>query len=318
MRWVLILVFAGSLLASATAAGRPIDPRGIDADCTRTSVGFSALPDLGTGTYRRYEGGLYPNGANTPPQAYLAQGIEARDRVHPIDGRIVLLSIGMSNTTQEYSRFKLYADQDPSKSSAVTIVDGAQGGQDAERIRDPAAPFWQVVDQRLAAAGATPAQVQAVWLKEAIAGENRAFPADALRLEDDLLAIIDILRARFSNLELVYLSSRIYAGYATTTLNPEPYAYQSSFAVKWTIEDRIKAEPNRPWLGWGPYLWTDGLRGRADGLVWRCSDVGADGTHPSSDGVHTVAKLLLRFFKGDVTTRAWFLRGGGLSAFTAR
>ena len=43
-----------------------------------------------------------------------------------------------------------------------------------------------------------------------------------------------------------------------------------------------------PWLGWGPYLWTDGLLGRSDGLVWSCDDVEADGTHPSKTGVQKV------------------------------
>jgi hypothetical protein len=237
--------------------------------------------------------------------------------VHPIDGRIVLLSIGMSNTTQEYSRFKMYADLEPVRNPVVKLVDGAQGGQDAERIRDPNAQFWKVVDQRLAAAQVTREQVQAVWLKEAIAGENRAFPADALRLKDDLLAIVDILRDRFANLQLVYLSSRTYAGYASTNLNPEPYAYQSSFAVKWTIQERIDGAETRPWLGWGPYLWTDGLRGRSDGLVWLCSDTESDGTHPSPSGREKVAKLLVHFFEENETATPWFL-GPGLSAFTAR
>src|SRR5918992_184576 len=66
-------------------------------------------------------------------------------QVHPLNakgqpdpnGRIVLLSIGMSNTTQEFSRFKQMADADPDKNPRVTIVDGAQGGQDATAIRNP-------------------------------------------------------------------------------------------------------------------------------------------------------------------------------------
>ena len=61
----------------------------------------------------------------------------------------------------------------------MTIVDGAQGGQDAEIIKNSNAPYWTIVDQRLSNAGTSPQQVQAAWLKEAIADENRAFPADA-------------------------------------------------------------------------------------------------------------------------------------------
>jgi hypothetical protein len=309
MRRVLLLLFLGALLASATATARAPTPDRIQANCDRTSVGFDALPDLGQGTHRGYQGGLYPGGLNEPPAAYRKQGLAAAGRVHPIDGKIVLLSIGMSNTTQEYSRFKMYADLESVRNPAVVIVDGAQGGQDAQRIRNPKAPYWQYVDQRLAGAQATRAQVQAVWLKQAIAGENRVFPADAVGLQGALRDIIGILRDRFVNLELVYLSSRIYAGYASTNLNPEPYAYQSSFAVKWAIQERIDGAETRPWLGWGPYLWTDGLNGRRmDGVVWLCSDTTSDGTHPSTSGREKVAKLLWHFFEEDETATPWFLR----------
>jgi hypothetical protein len=259
-------------------------------------------------TYHGYRGGLYAKGVNAPPRAYLKKGLAAAKRVHPIDGRIVLLSIGMSNATQEFSTFKRYADLNSAKASDVTIVDGAQGGQDAEIVKDPQARYWSVVDQRLAAAGATSAQVQAVWVKEAIAQENEPFPRDAHRLQSDLRAIVANLHARFPNLQLVYLSSRTYAGYATTSLNPEPFAYDSGFAVKWLVAQREKGKIGGPWLGWGPYLWTNGTRGRKDGLVWTCADVRPnDGTHPSLTGQLKVAALLWHFFTTDPTAKSWFV-----------
>jgi hypothetical protein len=127
------------------------------------------------------------------------------------------------------------------------------------------------------------------------------------------------LKARYPNLRLAYLSSRIYAGYATTALNAEPYAYESAFAVRWLIQAQIKGDPRlnylpergevkAPLLLWGPYLWGDGVRPRkADGLVWRREDLGPDGTHPSDSGRQKVAELLLAFFKTDPTARPWFL-----------
>jgi hypothetical protein len=285
-------------------------------DCARTSVGFTPLSDLGAGTYKGYEGGLYPLGSNQPPLDYRWMGRSRSGSVQPLsreglpdpNGRIVLLSIGMSNTTQEYQAFKQLADADPDKNPRVAIVDGAQGGQDAETIRNPNAPFWTNVEQRLAAAGVTANQVQAVWLKEAMAGETRRFPADAERLRDALRDIVGIMRTRYPNLQIVYLSSRIYAGYATTNLNPEPVAYQSGFAVKWLIEEEIVGMGDRPWLAWGPYLWADGLVPRSDGLTWLCSDFANDGTHPSQSGRQKVAQMLLSFFKTNETARVWFLR----------
>jgi hypothetical protein len=283
-------------------------------NCAGTSTGLTALSDLGQRRYHGFVGGLYPGASNRPPTAYAREGRSRAARVVPRDatgapsgaGRIVLLSVGMSNASAEFSQFQMQAAGDPRKSARVTLVDGAQGGADADRVANPAGQYWNVVDQRLRAAGATDAQVQAVWLKEAIAGEREPFPGDVQHLRRDLRAIVDIARRRFPNLQLVYLASRTYAGYATTPLNPEPFAYQSGFAVRWVIADRIARRLRGPWVGWGPYLWTNGLRGRRDGLKWTCADVAADGTHPSASGRAKVAGLLLRFFEHDPTARSWF------------
>jgi hypothetical protein len=162
-------------------------------------------------------------------------------------------------------------------------------------------------------------QVQVVWLKEANVGPTQAFPYEAKRLEKDLENIIHILKDKFPNLKLLYLSSRIYAGYATGPLNPEPFAYESGFAVKWLIERQLQGAPSlnwnpdlgdvkSPWLSWGPYLWADGLNPRSDGLTWESDDFANDGTHPSEKGKLKVAQMLLDFFKTDETTKGWFLR----------
>ena len=103
--------------------------------------------------------------------------------------------------------------------------------------------YWTTVDERLRAAGVTRAQVQAAWIKEADAGPTQGFPAYARTLQGELERIVSLMHARFSNLKLVYLSSRTYGGYARTPLNPEPYAYESGFAVKWLIEQQLRGDP---------------------------------------------------------------------------
>lgn len=295
----LVLLAGSTPVASAPA--RPL------ADCARTSTGLVPLNELKTKRYRTFQGGLYPNGKNAPSTAYLAKGIAAAKRVK---GRAVLLSIGMSNTTQEFSTFIELASNQPDVNPNLVIVDGAQGGQDAVRISDPSGPFWRNVDERLARASVTRNDVRVVWLKEAIARPSETFPADAKRLQTRLRTIAGILDRRFANLELVYVSSRIYAGYATTPLNPEPYAYQSGFAVKWLVADRIAGRIKGPWIGWGPYLWADGERARADGLRWSCADLRQDGTHPSETGRAKVAERLLRFLRTSPTAKPWFVRSG--------
>lgn len=293
----------------------------------RQSTGLVPLTGLGQGSYKGTEGGLYPGGRNTPPEPHLQAGLELARRIEPLDaeggptreGKIVLLSIGMSNTTQEFRVFKELADADPAKNPRVLIVDGAQGGQSAEVTADSAAPFWEVIDKRLAEAGATPKQVQAAWIKQAIQRPSRPFPEDVKVLQNHLVTNLHIMARRFPNLKIAYLSSRIYAGYAETSLNPEPHAYESGFAVKWLIADQIAGKPElnydpgngpsrAPWLAWGPYLWADGVKGRRDGLAYLREDLAGDGTHPSASGREKVAKVLLEFMKSDPTARLWFLR----------
>jgi len=70
--------------------------------------------------------------------------------VDDADGRTVLLSIGMSNTTQEFSAFKQVADRDPEKHPRLVIVDGAQGGATASAIVQNGVSYWAEVDRRLA------------------------------------------------------------------------------------------------------------------------------------------------------------------------
>jgi len=277
------------------------------ANCTQTSVAMKPLTDLGTAKYHGYHGGLYANGKNAPPKTYLNTGLARAQSVKPIDGKIVLLSIGMSNAEMEWGAFMHFAAASPRMSRRVTLVDGAVPGWDAPAIANPDAQYWWLVAARLRQAGVTARQVQAIWLKEAIADPTGPFPADALRLRTALRSIVSILRARFPNLRLVYVSSRSYGGYASSRLNPEPYAYESGFAVKWLVEDAIAGRIRGPWVGWGPYLWTDGTRGRDDGLVWTCGDVRAtDGTHLSPSGLQKISGLLLRFFTSDPTAHRWF------------
>ena len=85
-------------------------------------------------------------------------------------------------------------------------------------------------------------QVQVAWVKVARADPIVSLPAadaDAYLLLMDLGNIMRTLKTRYPNLQQVFLSSRIYGGYATIPLNPEPYAYETGFAVKWLIQAQI-------------------------------------------------------------------------------
>ncbi len=303
------------------------------------------LNDLGNGKYLgQFEGGLYEHGASVPPADHEAAGLAGAALVRPLDvagkpaptGKIVMISVGMSNTTQEFCAagnpapctswsFVGQAVADPKVNhSTLVLVNGARGGQTASTFESPTAPNWDNVKTNLTTAGLTEAQVQVAWIKQANAGPRTSLPAsdaDAYRLVTQLGNIARALKVRYPNIRLAYFSSRIYAGYASTTLNPEPYAYESAFAVKWLIQAQVEQERSgkidavagdlgasaAPWLAWGPYLWADGLNPRSDGLTWTRSELESDGTHPAQSAEQKVGSLLLSFFKSEPTAKSWFV-----------
>jgi hypothetical protein len=289
------------------------------------------LTDLGTDTYQGHTGGLYGNGKNERPAAHEAAGLALAKQVQPLDnegkpspnGKIVIMSVGMSNTGQMSQGFQRHFQADTDHNRAVVFVNGAQGGMTAFAIQDPktgsGATYWAEVDNRLQKAGVSRAQVQVVWIKQADARPQEGFPAYAKKLKAELAKIVQLLPARFPNVKQVYLSSRTYGGYASTPLNPEPYAYEGGLSVRWLIEQQItgdaelrfdlkKGPMKAPWLSWGPYLWANGSNKRSDGFSYVREDFSSDdGTHLSPAGVDKVGRLMLQFFKSDTTTRPWFV-----------
>jgi hypothetical protein len=296
------------------------------------SSGLVALPDLGAGKYHGFEGGLYAGGKNQRPAAHEQVGISRARQIQPLSadgqpgaaGKIVLLSIGMSNTVQAFDGFMRVAEHDSDVNPQLVIVNGAEGGVTARAMHDAddqgtGTRYWMSIDAKLRARGVTAAQVQAIWIKQADADPASGFPAYAQTLQRELGDIVRIAAKRFPNLKVAYLSSRTYGGFATSPLNPEPYAYESGFAVKWLIEQQLSGDPslnfdaakgvaNAPWLSWGPYLWANPVSGAPTEMPMAPGDFAQDGTHESASGQAKVGRLLLEFFKSDSTTRPWFVR----------
>lgn len=289
----------------------------------------SATPliDFGTSTYRGFKGGLYPDGTNQRTSSHHIAGVSIAQSVKPLNttgtvdetnGKVVWLSIGMSNTTQETQEFLTLMQTFSNKNPKLNLVDGAVGGEDINSINNPAANYWNTVNSRLVNVGFSPAQVQVIWFKEAEAqpaDTSFATYPDALKIK--YKAVMQILKSKFPNLKLCYLSDRIYAGYATSKLNPEPFAWYTGWTVKRVIADQISGDlalnyagsnASAAWLSWGPYLWAKGASLRSDGLSWQPADYQSDGTHPSTSGRKKVAQMLLQFFSSDETTKPWFLK----------
>jgi len=265
---------------------RAIDARrgkeGKTAEGGREQTGFKPLCDMSADDrYQGQDGGLYGGGKNSPPEAHRRAAEAELARIQPLgpdgqpspDGRVVLISISMSNATQEFSTFKRIADADGAKSPKLTIIDWAQGGQAMAEWASPKAQPWTVAERLIANARCTPQQVQVAWIKLANKGPRGSLEEHGRKLQRDTLAVIQIAKQRFPNLRIAYLASRIYGGYSTGSLNPEPYAYESAFVVRWLIQDQIqgdaelsytaeKGAAKAPLLLWGPYLWADGTKPR--------------------------------------------------------
>ncbi len=296
------------------------------------SVGMP-LTELGSNEYIRmdgrstgYSGGLYPNGSNLRPPQHEAAGLVLSRQIQPLamdgqvdeeGGRILLISIGMSNTASEFEAFIRLVQRQPAINPQLVLINGALPNQIAERWANPEGIAWQELDRKITAFGFSSQQVQVAWVKLTNTGGGD-FPQKAMALQADLQTIVQNLREKFPNLKLVFLSSRTRSYTYGRGLSPEPLAYETGFAVKWLIEKQIQGHPDlnfdpdqgevkAVYLSWGPYLWADGENPREDGFLWLPSDLTSDCTHPSPAGADKIGQELWDFFSTDSITRDWFL-----------
>jgi len=300
-------------------------------DVTGTQTLMEGLDVLGPNTYEGTKGGLYPGGSNKTPAAHLSYGIGLGQQIQPLDangaadpnGKEVLLIVGESIVFLEGEYLAQDGNADPAKNPSVVVVNGGQGGATLGYLKDAQNAYWTtMLTYLLPNYGVTAEQVVAVWIEPVNGIHSGTFPSDVSQFQNNIEQVMQTLQILFPNIKIVYLSSRYYAGYSNgvVTDNPEPYAYETGFAVKWAIQDqlnglkRLNYDPTKgpvlaPWMEWGPYYWSNGLVvPNTEGLVWPCEDLKYDGTHPNhASGKEKVANQVLNFLKADPTATPWFL-----------
>ena len=301
------------------------------------------LNDLGTAPYAYgYYGGLWENGSNIIPADHLAAGMQQASMIQPLDergrpssdGKIGLLVAGFGETQQIADAFISMIAGDPRvRHESLAVANAARAGIDASAWQMAIQPVFSFIRSSvLPAAGLTEKQVQAAWIEMVDDFPYHPLPpqdADAYRLKGSIAQTLRVLKQLYPNLRVAYLSSRVYGGYATTSWNPEPYAYESAFSVRWVVVGQVltirNGEPYwdtrigdisyerglAPWVAWGPYLWADGTNPRSDGLTWQRDDFDADGESLSDQGAQKGARLLLDFFLREPTA-GWFRSPIGL------
>jgi hypothetical protein len=301
------------------------------------------LTDQVNGNYLGFPLGLY-NGSNTMPAAHDNTGRVMARRIKKLNtagqssatGKIILLSVGMSGAAQEWCgkhtlgvNCTSWSAQgsmmlDATRTSSVVVFNGADGAQVTDDWATPQAANYPRVAGLLANNGYSEKQVQVIWVKLANRNPTISLPspqADAYAMERSLGNVMRTLKIRYPNLKQVFITARIYGGYVTTPVNPEPWAYETGFAVKWLIDAQIRqmatgvidAESGNldyrtvaPWIAWAPYMWADGTTPRADGLTWPRSDFEIDGMHASTSGETKVAGMVRTFFQTSVHTSCWY------------
>jgi hypothetical protein len=228
--------------------------------------------------------------------------------------------------------------------SACPLAKGGLLDNQYDRVRDSVLATATTAPSAPPGCGGPPAtpcltekQVQVLWIKNAnprpgveneralcdatVSGCVNDIGTEAVNYEAQLAQTIRAAKSRYPNLKQVFLSTRIYAGYALDGLNPEPYAYEYGYSAKWLVQaqvlqirngtiDPVAGDLNysngtAAWTAWGTYLWADGLIPRSDNLIWVQSDFGLDGTHPDSQGVTKVVNLLMNFYTTSPFT-PWF------------
>ena len=103
------------------------------------------LTELGKGKYQGFEGGLYPDGKNERPAGHEKAGLALARKVQPLDaagkpnpdGKIVLLTIGMSNTGQASEGFQKNLANLADRNPRLVLVNGCVGGMVAVAMADP-------------------------------------------------------------------------------------------------------------------------------------------------------------------------------------
>lgn len=287
---------------------------------------FSAVPLTDFGPDETYlgvfPGKLYEESNTLPPgsqhdldgQSFAAHVVprDSSGSPDPVNGKIVVVGIGMSNWTWELCSPTQVTDTPPLPCTPASFLKNA--------LADPAinntslvfidcaaisqvAPFW--VDDSmglysrcntiLADNKVTAQQVQVILWKDADAFPTVSLAAtsdcstsssigpstpDACAYEHVVAVVARFVKTEYPNVQQMFLHSRIYAGYAQTPLSPEPYAYEYGFATKWLIQAQIdQISSGTINLGTGDLSY-----GVAPWLAWG-PYFWADGPQPRSDGL---------------------------------
>ena len=165
---------------------------------------------------------------------------------------------------------------------------------------NPKARPWLEADRRLVAAKVSPQQVQVAWIKLANIAPTGELAEHGRKLQKDAAAVIRNAKARFPNLRVVYLGSRIYAGYSTGAAQPGTVCVR--VGVRRPLADPGPDEGRRTFAH--TVVGAVSLGRRHDAaqepmdLVWKREDLATDGVHPTMVGPREGCEAAVGFLHG--------------------
>lgn len=304
-------------------------------DCQQSRQAFVPLNELGIGYFRGHQGGLYPGGLNNPNGMYLedlkilSNGIQALDSngQYSTTGQIVFIGVGASNPRTEFQAFQKMADTFRNINRNLRTVNTCIGGQGVQKMNQLSDNYWKQADKMMDSMGLSNLQVQIAWLEtENTASADSSFPGGPRSLVSDVRVLLQLMKVKYPNLKICYLSARTYAGWVSggTGRGLEyPRDYYNGWAMKWVIDSAINqvngytykgSSPSIPLPVYSTYNWTNGNQTRQDGFSMNCdTDFGGDGLHLSAAGENKIGEQLFNFFSNDINSVKWFIASNSTS-----
>lgn len=300
-------------------------------DCSRQPLGRLPVSDMSNSTWKGIRGGLYPEGQSLPPSDMMSHYENSIDAIVPrsldgsvelTNGKIVMIGVGASNPRTEFNAFVALATADPSRNATLTFANTCVGGQGVQKMNQPSDSYWKNATHVLDSIGCNAAQVQLAWIEtDNTQTADTTFPGAAQALADDLFTLCTTMHTLYPNLQVIYFSSRSYAGYIdpATALAGRglltPRDHLNGWAIKFLIERQIVGTPgygftgeaaSLPALMWCTDNWADGTTPKLDGLFWHCDDFSGDGLHLSPLGEEKSGARIHAFFSTDPLAQQWY------------
>ena len=293
-----------------------------------TAVDTTKIPlnDLGTGTYKGFVGGLYPNGENAPSGTYAADLLNVSNLIIPIDtfgiasptkGKIVFLSLGGSTGGENMKALQTKTTGNPLTNPKLKLLRGNTGAGMASlnSIMNPKDTYWGHVTQVVNGAKSSYRQVQVIYLETDDSNRIEKWPDRANLDKSDIESCMRTVKQKFPNIKVLYVLGRTRSFGGKPAIR-EPAPYYLGWGCKWAIEDQINgvagteykgSSPVAPMITWGFYQWADSLPRTTDDFYWRLSET-SDGLHANTTGQDTLSTRFQKFLLTDTYASIWYAK----------